>query len=111
MTVEIKQKAARLLATRSRLIGDEKWLPVIYIVGNHHFWFLNAARREAYCTKRPIEQLTIEEAYPIHYGKELPEWIKKNVVREFDQRGETYGDFLFCDNGLVKWNNINLKIA
>ena len=86
---------ARVLINAVDLLGEDMWLPKIYVVNGRPCWFLNAARRAAYGTNHPIEMMTIEQAYQIHFGRPWPMENRNQVVWGFDQTGETYDGFLF----------------
>ena len=97
MTPLQKIKAANTLCRSISLVEDNKLLPKIFVVNGKCYWFLNAAKRAAYETNYPVEILTIEEAVKVCTDK--PRTLTRNsVVWDFDQRGETFGGYLFCDN-------------
>jgi len=97
MTPLQKIKAANTLCRSISLVADNKLLPKIFVVNGKCYWFLNAAKRAAFDTKYPVEILTIEEAVKVCTDK--PRTLTRNsVVWDFDQRGETFGGYLFCDN-------------
>ena len=99
MTNEMRHKAAAALMRSRAITADEKLLPVVYIVGNHLYWFKNVARRAAYCEKKHIEMMTIEGAWSI--AKEDKPFDSRQVDKHFDQHGDTYGTFLFCDSKVI----------
>ena len=100
MTKEIEQVAADKLLRCVNLISDRKILPKIFIVGEETYWFYNAARRAAYGTNLTIESLTADDAWKIVHGEQSS--IKHSKVAwDFDQRGEVFGNFLFCDNPVL----------
>ena len=77
------------------LLGNGLLLPKLYVVGNEHYWFLNAAKRAAYGTNRRVEVLHIEEAWQIVHNKKWVPAYKELVDWHFDQTGELYQGFLF----------------
>ena len=99
MTNEMKHKAAAALMRSRAITATEQLLPLIYIVGNHLYWFKNVARRAAYCEKKPIEMMTIEAAWSI--SKEQHPFDSRKVDKHFDQHGDTFGTFLFCDSHVL----------
>lgn len=105
MTEKMKYKAAAALMRSRRISANEQYLPLVYVVGDHLYWFRNAARRAAYCDDMRIETMTIEAAWSIA-KPELP-FDKKQVDKHFDQQGETYDTFLFCDSD-VPANSIDV---
>lgn len=109
MTENVKHRAAKFLMTADNLIGDKKYLPMVFIVGEHIYIFLNAARREAYCSNLPIERMTIEEAAYIHTGVQLSYDIERAISRDFDNHGQLFGSCLFYDNDKVKWNSKEVR--
>lgn len=98
----MREYAAHKLCNTRNLLGEGKCLPKIFVVNEHCYWYLNAAKRAAYGTKHPIEMLTINEAFEI--VTRLPATAMKHdtVAWEFDQTGEIYTDNLFCDNMFIK---------
>ena len=109
MTREELKYAAETLIHSVHITGGDnpKYLPNVFIVGGHCFWFLNAARRAAYNTNLPIYVLTIESAWAIHYGINGDNLQKESVAWDFDQTGDTFNGSLFCDNARVHANTIN----
>lgn len=105
MTETMKYKAAAALMRSRGISGNEQYLPMVYVVGDHIYWFRNVARRAAYCEQKHIETMTIEAAWSIA-KPELP-FDKKQVDKHFDQQGETYDTFLFCDSD-VPANSIDV---
>ena len=99
MTNEMRHKAAAALMRSRAITAAEKLLPVVYIVGNHLYWFKNVARRAAYCEKKHIEMMTIEAAWSI--AKPDYPFDKRQVDKQFDQHGETYDTFLFSDSKVL----------
>ena len=100
MTIAQKMHAARLLIQNSpHLIGDEMFLPRVFVVNGKCYWFLNVARRAAYRTPYPIEVMTIENAYNLLEGKDFNK-IKNRVAQGIDQTGATFNGSLFCDNNV-----------
>ena len=99
MTTAMKYKAAAALMRSRAITATEQLLPVVYIVGEHLYWFKNVARRAAYIEKKHIETMTIEGAWSI--AKPDQPFDKKQVDKHFDQHGETYGTFLFCDSKVI----------
>ena len=99
MTNEMRHKAAAALMRSRAITATEKLLPVVYIVGNHLYWFKNVARRAAYCEKKHIETMTIEGAWSI--AKPDQPFDKKQVDKHFDQHGDVFGTFLFCDSNVI----------
>ena len=98
----MREYAAHKLCNTRNLLSDGKCLPKIFVVNEHCYWYLNAAKRAAYGTNHPIEMLTINEAFEI--VTRLPATAMKHdtVAWEFDQTGDIYLDNLFCDNMFVK---------
>jgi len=109
MTENVKHRVAKFLMECDNIIGDKRHLPMAYIVGEHIYIFLNAARREAFCSELPIERMTIEEAAYIHTGVQLPYETERSVSYDFDQHGELFGACLFCDNPNIKWNSKEVR--
>ena len=99
MTNETRHKAATALMRSPVITSNEQYLPVVYIVGNHLYWFKNVARRAAYCEKKPIEMMSIEAAWII--SKEKKPFDSNKVNKHFDQHGDTFGTFLFCDSEVI----------
>ena len=95
----MKYKAAAALMRSRAITATEQLLPVVYIVGEHLYWFKNVARRAAYCEKKHIEMMTIEAAWSIT-EKNKP-FDRSKVDKHFNQQGDTYGTFLFCDSHVI----------
>lgn len=107
MTDAMKQRAVKALLMSHRLNSDARMLPKVYIVGNSIYWFKNAARRAAYTEHKLIEEMTIEYAYAYaHNGEQIDSRL---IASNFDQRGETYGPFLFC-NSSMRWEASKVKL-
>ena len=97
MTYDQKMHAARILVYNSpRLMGNEMFLPRVYVVNGKLYWFLNAARRAAFGTDHPIEVMTIETAYDLVEGKSIDK-IKHRIAQGIDQTGEVFHGSLFGD--------------
>lgn len=102
MTEAIKIIKSNILL-RSEVIGQERRLPKIYIVGQNHYWFYNAARRAAHETGEKIEVITYEHAYRIIHGHEPTVEHMRYVDNNFDQTGEIFDNkCLFCNNPKIK---------
>ena len=99
MTQTMKYKAAAALMRSRAITATEQLLPVVYIVGEHLYWFLNVARRAAYCEKKHIEMMTIDAAWSIT-EKNKP-FDRSMVCKHFNQQGDTFGSFLFCDSEVI----------
>lgn len=99
MTTAMKYKAAAALMRSRAITATEQLLPVVYIVGEHLYWFKNVARRAAYIEKKHIEMMTIEAAWSI-IEKDKP-FDHRAVCKHFDQHGDTFGTFLFCDSEVI----------
>ena len=98
MTREQLEKAALALVSSHRLIGssDElRYLPKVFIVNGHPYWFLNAAKRAAYGTNHVIHVMTIEEAWEIYTHLNRSTLKQEVVAWDFDQTGFTYDGRLF----------------
>ena len=113
MTREKLEYAAHALLMSMKLTGGDepKYLPKIYIVDGHCYFFLNAARRAAYGTHHPIVVMTIEEAWEIHTHLHRDSLKKDHVAWEFDQTGETFNGRLFDDKRSVFANSVNIPIV
>lgn len=107
MTEETKLRAVKALLASRQLNSEERLLPKIYIVGKSLYWFRNAARRAAYTENKLIEDMKVEEAYAYAYGGEQID--SRLIASNFDQRGETYGQFLFC-NSSMRWDARKVKL-
>ena len=99
MTETMKYKAAAALMRSRGISGNEQYLPMVYVVGDHIYWFRNVARRAAYCEKKHIETMTIEAAWSIAQPEQP--FDKRQVDKHFDQQGEAFGTFLFCDSKVL----------
>ena len=112
MTREKLEYAAHALLMSMKLTGgdDPKYLPKIFIVNGHCYFFLNAARRAAYGTHHPIVVMTIEEAWEIYTGLHRDSLKSEKVTWEFDQTGETFGGRLFDDKRSPFANSVNIPI-
>ena len=98
MTQEQLKHAAEVLINSHNLISpkDEvRYLPKVYVVDGHPYWFLNAARRAAFGTKHPIEVVTIEEAWEIHLNLGRSSLRRDRVDWGFDQTGDTFNGKLY----------------
>ena len=100
MTQEVLEKAAKVLLSSRGLTGgdDPKYLPKIYIVDGHCYWFLNVARRAAYGTNHVIHVMTIEEAWEIYTHLNRSTLKQEVVAWDLDQTGFTFDGRLFNDN-------------
>lgn len=92
---QIKQAADAILRSQG-LLGEDMYLPKIFVVNGDIYYFLNAARRAAFGTEHAIEVVTIEDAFKSRYGF-IPD--KLAVAREFNQEGHTFDGRLFMDEG------------
>ena len=99
MTEKMKYKAVAALMRSPGLTGSEQYLPMVYVVGEHIYWFRNVARRAAYCEQKRIESMNIETAWKIA-DPGMP-FDRHKVDRNFDQQGETFDTFLFCDSKVL----------
>ena len=99
MTNTMKYKAAAALIRSRGLSGNEQYLPMVYVVGDHIYWFRNVALRAAYCEQKHIETMTIEAAWSIA-NPEQP-FDKRKVDKNFKQQGDTFDTFLFCDSNVL----------
>lgn len=99
MNFETRKRAANLLMTSSKIVGNEHYLPKVYIVDKSIYLFLNAARRAAYCEKKHIETLTLEEASIFLTNKPLSTKLKRQIA-SLDQTGGVYGAYLFSDSNI-----------
>lgn len=107
MTDYMQHKAMMALMTSRKMFHDDRYIPKVYVVGKSIYWFLNAARRAAYCENHIIEEMTVEQAFAMyHDGAQIDQSL---INRTFDQRGETFGPFLFCDNCTLKWNSQEVR--
>ena len=96
---QLEHIAHTLLNSKGLTGGDDpKFLPKIFIVDGHPYWFLNAARRAAYGTNKVIHVMTIEQAWEIYMRLDRDTLKKDHVAWEFDQTGGTFNGCLFCDN-------------
>ena len=97
MTQEQLQHAADVLLHSKLLTGGEtpRFLPKIFIVNGHPYYYLNVARRAAYGTNYPIVVMTIEEAWEIGTCLHRDSLKKDAVEWNFDQTGSTYEGRLF----------------
>ena len=109
MDEKAKQKAARLLVRSQQLFAEGLYAPKIYTVGEHTYWFLNAARRAAYIEGKPIETMSIAQAFLLYTGQPMTSDQKERIYKRLDQNGETYGEFLFCDT-TVRWNSQVVRV-
>ena len=112
MKQEQLKHAADILLTSQCLIGGEepKFLPKIFIVNGHCYYFLNAARRAAYGTNYPIVVMTIEDAWKIGARLHRGSLKQDNVAWEFDQTGETFGGRLFDEPNSPLAQMVNIPI-
>lgn len=99
-----------MLCTNRCLTADHKLMPMVFVVNNRPYWFLNAARRAAFKTKYPIEIIGIEAAYEWNTGHSRKELNKHDVNWHFDQKGETFNGQLFEDLIGVMADSVNIKI-
>ena len=108
MKQEVLKHAADLLLTSKRLTGGDepKYLPKIFIVNGHCYYYLNAARRAAYGTNYPIVVMTIEEAWEISTLLHRDSLKQEDVAWEFDQTGETFNGRLFDDRRSILANMV-----
>ena len=98
MTREQLEKAALALVSSHRLIGssDElRYLPKVFIVNGHPYWFLNAAKRAAFGTKHVIRVMTIEQAWRIWLHLPQSSIKQECIEKNFDQTGDTFQGRLF----------------
>lgn len=102
MTDKVKQRAANAIMKSFRVFSEDtslkRYVPQIYVVGDSLYWFLNAARRAAYCEKKPIEALTFLEAYMLTHGGKQPPKKQYKMKIGLDQTGEVYWNYLFIDS-------------
>lgn len=103
MTDKVRIHAAQMLIGSCKLSANMLYIPEVYVVDGHCYWFRNVARRAAYETQQPIEKVTIQEAfYLLKPGKELD---KSHIDKHFEQVGSTFSDNrLFCDSD-VRWTS------
>ena len=108
MKQEVLKHAADLLLMSKRLTGGDepKFLPKIFIVNGHCYYYLNAARRAAYGTNYPIVVMTIEEAWEISTLLHRDSLKQNAVAWEFDQTGETFDGRLFDDRRSILANMV-----
>ena len=111
MTNEMKQIAAEKLMRAVGLAGEGKRLPKIFIAGTHCFWFLNAARRQAYEDGGKVEMMTINEAFELTTN--LPATCLKHdsVAWNIDQRGDTYDGRLFNGFDIIYPDDIESEVS
>jgi hypothetical protein len=102
MTDKVRIHAAQMLINSCKLSASMLYIPEVYVVDVHCYWFRNVARRAAYETHQPIEKVTIYDAfYLLKPGKELNSRL---IDEHFEQVGSTFNDNrLFC-NSDVRWN-------
>ena len=103
MTQEQKQHAADLLARSWWLVGEDNFLPKVFMVNGKCYWFYNVAKRAAYKTRHPIEVVTIEDVFDLMTKDDQRHINRGTILHEFDQKGQTFGGRLF--------NNIKSEIA
>ena len=103
MTQEQKQHAADLLARSWWLVGEDNFLPKVFMVNGKCYWFYNVAKRAAYKTRHPIEVVTIEDVFDLMNKDDQRHINRGTILHEFDQKGQTFGGRLF--------NNMNSEIA
>lgn len=96
MTHEEKKYIAQVLMT-SHLLGEDKILPVVYVVNGRPYWFYYAALRAAGNEPRRIEIMTADEAYTILTGLPANTMRHNMVTQDLDQRGHLFGGYLYCD--------------
>jgi len=106
MNAKQRLHAAKVLLGATELLGDDKWLPKVFVVDGHCYWFLNAARRAAYDVHVNIEVLTIREAWEIVNKEPWPITNKNRVDWAFDQTGETFNGYLFDHSYKVMANEL-----
>lgn len=94
----MKYKAAAALMLSRGISACKLYLPMVYVVGDHIYWFRNVARRAAYCEQKHIETMTIEAAWSI--AKPYQPFDRRQVDKHFNQQGDTFGMFLFCDSNV-----------
>lgn len=113
MTDKVRQRAANAIMKSYRVFcADEnarRYVPQIYVVGDSLYWFLNVARRAAYCDKKPIEVLSFLDAYMLTHGGKLPPERQYKMNIGVDQTGEVYCDYLFSDS-LVRVDSYRVKM-
>jgi len=86
-------KAAKVLLNKDGLLGEDRYFPRLWMVGDEVCLFHNAAKRHQanilalYGRYDRIEEVTIQEAYQFIYGKPMPRHFERNIVQEFDQSG------------------------
>ena len=114
MTREQLEKAALALVSSHRLISssDElRYLPKVFIVNGHPYWFLNAAKRAAFGTNAVIHVMTIEQAWHIHLHLH-PDTLKNECIeKNFDQTGDTFGGRLFDEPHSPLAQMVNIPIV
>ena len=104
---QINYAAERLLASPG-LVGEDMYLPKVYIVAGKCYWFLNVARRAAFGTAHRIYVLTIEDAWKILGRRTALD--RHHIAKEFDQTGETYDGKLYDRAGSIFANLVPNEI-
>jgi len=96
MTETAKAKAAKVLLNRNGVLGEDRYLPIVWVVGEEISLFRNAALRYRYLQHKyygiiyDIEEFTIQQAYQFLYGRQMPKHFERKIVQGFNQAGELY---------------------
>ena len=106
MTQKTWLRAINALLKSKNMNSSEKFLQKIYVVGNSLYWYLNPARRAAYNNRKRIEVVSIEDAFKYKYGENSQPSISL-IAKDFNQKGETFGPFLFC-NSPLRWDDMSV---
>lgn len=93
------------------ILGGDTYLPKLFVVNGHFYWFLNVAKRAAYGTNYPIEVFTIKDAYHIATQNERVRFNKGIVEKNFDQTGNTFKGRLFDDPHSPLAEMVNIPIV
>ena len=100
MTYDVKRYIASVLMT-NHPTGEDRILPIIYVVRNRPYWFYFAALRAAYNDPKQIEVMNAAEAYAIHTGKPAKMMPKALIDTHIDQRGSLFNKYLYCDSEVM----------
>lgn len=111
MTQEQKQHAAELLAKSSLIVGEENFLPKLFMVNGKFYWFYNVAKRAAYKTRYPIEVVTIEDVFDLMTNYDKKRISRGTILHEFDQAGSTFNGRLFENANSELAEMVNIKVV
>ena len=110
MTQEQKQHAADLLARSWWLVGEDNFLPKVFMVNGKCYWFYNVAKRAAYKTRYPIEIVTIDDVFYLMTRDDQKHISRGTILHEFDQSGSTFNGRLFENANSELAEMVNIPI-